>query len=171
MAKQVKKQIKKASKESKLQSKNKKKGAARTTSRAKSKVVKKKVISKKKQLKKVASKVSSSKGQKAKKKVLKETKQVKKKPLKKAGKSKANNPLLKPVTLSPELAVIVGGQSKLPRTEVVKRIWQYIKKHNLQDPKDKKRIRADQKLKVVFQGKSSVDMFELTKVVSKHLRA
>lgn len=164
MAKQVKKQIRKASRKSKSQSKNKKRGVAKKTSRlrAKSKVVKKKITSKKKKLKRAAPKVSSVKGKKAKKKVKK---------LKKARKSKANNPLLIPVNLSPELAVIVGGKSKLPRTEVVKKVWQYIKRHDLQDSKDKKRIHADQNLKVIFRGKSSVDMFELTKLVSKHLRA
>ena len=162
MAKQVKKQTKKTSKKSTLK---KKKGAAKkvTRGKVKSKVTKKKAAPKKKQSKKVASKASSTKQQKAK------TKVVKKKPLKKTKKSKANNPLLKPVTLSPELAVIVGGQSKLPRTEVVKKVWQYIKKHDLQDPKDRKCINADEKLKVIFKGRASVNMFELTKFVSKHL--
>ena len=159
MAKQVKKQTKKASKKSKPQAK--KKGAVKKVSRvkAKSKVAKKKAAPKKKQLKKAASKKSSTKRKKVKKA----------KPAKKTKRSKANNPLLAPVTLSSELAALFGGKSEMPRTEVMKKIWQYIKKHNLQDPKNRRNIRADQQLKGIFKGKSSVGMFELTKLISKHL--
>ena len=160
MAKQVKKQTKKTGKESKLKPKNKKKGATKKVSRVKTKNKVAKVASKKKPSRKKAStkKASPVKRQKA-----------KKKPVKKARKSKANNPLLVPVTVSSDLAAIVGGHSALPRTEVVKKVWQYIKKHNLQDAKDKKLIHADEKLKVIFKGRPSVNMFELTKFVSKHL--
>ena len=58
----------------------------------------------------------------------------------------------------------------MPRTEVTKKLWAYIKKHNLQDPKNKRNIKADDKLKAVFGGKAVVNMFEMTKLVGKHLK-
>jgi upstream activation factor subunit UAF30 len=67
------------------------------------------------------------------------------------------------------LAAVVGS-TPLPRTEVTKRIWDYIKQNNLQDPKDKRTIKADAKLKKVFDGKDSVSMFEMTKLVNAHLK-
>lgn len=67
------------------------------------------------------------------------------------------------------LAAVVG-KDPLPRTEVTKRVWDYIRSNNLQDPKDKRTIRADAKLKPVFGGKDSVTMFELTKLVNAHLK-
>jgi chromatin remodeling complex protein RSC6 len=70
--------------------------------------------------------------------------------------------------ISEELAEVVG-KGPMPRSEVVKKLWAYIKKNNLQDPKKKRNIIADAKLKVVFGGKGVVDMFEMTKLVSKHL--
>lgn len=76
---------------------------------------------------------------------------------------------MKPLTPSKELAEIVGTGA-LPRTEVVKKIWAYIKKHNLQDAKNKRTINADDKLKAVFGGRKSVTMFEMTKLVSNHLK-
>ncbi|MFO0229913.1 SWIB/MDM2 domain-containing protein [Gemmatimonas sp.] len=75
---------------------------------------------------------------------------------------------MKPLTPSAELAAIVGDKG-LPRTEVVKKLWAYIKKTGLQDQKNKRQINADDKLKKVFGGKSSVSMFDMTKLVSKHL--
>ena len=75
---------------------------------------------------------------------------------------------MKPLTPSKELAEIVGA-TPLPRTEVVKQLWVYIKKHHLQDPKNKRNIVADAKLLAVFGGKKVVSMFEMTKLVSKHL--
>ena len=75
---------------------------------------------------------------------------------------------MKPLTVSPELALVVG-KGPLPRSEVVKALWKYIKKNDLQDPKHKRNIRADKNLKDVFGGKAVVDMFEMTKLVSKHL--
>jgi chromatin remodeling complex protein RSC6 len=66
------------------------------------------------------------------------------------------------------LAAVVGA-GPMPRSEVVKKLWEYIKKNNLQDPKNKRNINADEKLKKVFGGKSVVNMFEMTKLVSKHL--
>lgn len=75
---------------------------------------------------------------------------------------------MKPMNISADLAEVVG-KGPMPRSEVVKALWVYIKKHNLQDPNKKRNIVADAKLKVVFGGKAVVDMFEMTKLVSKHL--
>jgi len=80
----------------------------------------------------------------------------------------ANSAFMKPMTISGELAEVVG-KGPMPRSEVVKALWVYIKKHDLQDPKNKRNINADDKLKKVFGGKSVVNMFEMTKLVSKHL--
>ena len=85
-----------------------------------------------------------------------------------ATKRKPNAAFMKPMTPSSLLAEIVGAKP-LPRTEVTSKVWAYIKKHNLQDAKDRKQINADDKLKAVFGGKKSVNMFEMTKLVSKHL--
>ena len=82
--------------------------------------------------------------------------------------AKANSAFMKPMTISAELAVVVG-KGPMPRSEVVKALWVYIKKNNLQDPKNKRNINADANLKKVFDGKSVVNMFEMTKLVSKHL--
>jgi chromatin remodeling complex protein RSC6 len=79
----------------------------------------------------------------------------------------ANSAFMKPLTPSTDLAKIVGSKP-LPRTEVVKKLWAYIKKNKLQDPKNKRNINADENLKVIF-GKKMVNMFEMTKLVSKHL--
>ncbi len=81
---------------------------------------------------------------------------------------KANSAFMKPMKISESLAPVVG-KGPMPRSEVVKKLWAYIKKNNLQDPKKKRNINADDKLKVVFAGKKTVDMFEMTKLVSKHL--
>ena len=74
----------------------------------------------------------------------------------------------KAMKISPELAAVIGGDAR-PRTEVTSAIWTYIKKHDLQDPKNKRNILADDKLKAVFGGKKTVTMFEMTALVSKHL--
>jgi upstream activation factor subunit UAF30 len=81
---------------------------------------------------------------------------------------KPNPAFMKPLTPSSQLAKIVGT-SPLPRTEVTKKLWGYIKKNNLQDPSNKRNINADAALKPVFAGKSTVNMFEMTKLVAKHL--
>jgi len=81
---------------------------------------------------------------------------------------KANPALLKPYNLSAELEAVVG-KGPLPRGQVVKKIWEYIKKHNLQNPANMRNILADEKLKVIFGGKGEVTMFEMTKLVSAHL--
>lgn len=72
------------------------------------------------------------------------------------------------MNLSPELEAVVG-KGPMPRSEVVKQIWVYIKKHDLQNPSNKRNILADDKLKAIFGGKSEVTMFEMTKLVSAHL--
>lgn len=75
---------------------------------------------------------------------------------------------MKPVTPDAALAAVVGSKP-LPRTELTKKLWEYIKKNSLQDKKDRKQINADAALKVVFGGKAKVSMFEMTKLVSKHV--
>ena len=94
---------------------------------------------------------------------------AKKAPAKKAVKRTPNAAFMKALTPSSDLAAVVG-QSPLPRTEVVKKLWLYIKKHGLQDAKNRRNINADDKLKAVFGGKKTVSMFEMTSLVSKHLK-
>lgn len=93
-------------------------------------------------------------------------KKAKVKKVKKA--RKPNAAFMKPMKISEELAEVVG-KGPMPRSEVVKALWKYIKKNGLQDPKHKRNIKADAALKAVFKGKGVVDMFEMTKLVSKHL--
>jgi len=80
----------------------------------------------------------------------------------------ATSAFMKPLTLSPELTYVIG-KGPMPRSEVVKALWVYIKKHDLQDPQNKRNINADDKLKKVFGGKATVSMFEMNKLVAKHL--
>jgi len=75
---------------------------------------------------------------------------------------------MKPLRVSGELAEVVG-KGPMPRSEVVKKLWVYIKKHGLQDAQNKRNINADENMKKVFGGKKTVNMFEMTKLVSKHL--
>ena len=82
---------------------------------------------------------------------------------------KPNAAFMRPLTPSPALAAVVGSKP-LPRTEVTKKLWAYIKKNNLQDERNKRMINADAALKAVFAGKSSVNMFDMTKLVGKHLK-
>ena len=82
---------------------------------------------------------------------------------------KPNAAFMRPVTPSAALAEVVGAKP-IPRTEVTKKLWAYIKKNGLQDAKNRRMINADAKLKVVFGGKSQVNMFAMTKLVSKHLK-
>jgi upstream activation factor subunit UAF30 len=84
-------------------------------------------------------------------------------------KRKPNAAFMKPVTPSATLAEVVGSKP-VPRTEITKKLWQYIKKNGLQDKKNKRMINADDALKAVFAGKKVVNMFEMTKLVSKHLK-
>ncbi|MEK6627538.1 MAG: SWIB/MDM2 domain-containing protein [Bdellovibrionota bacterium] len=89
-------------------------------------------------------------------------------PKKAAAKRKPNAAFMRALTPSTTLAAIVGA-TPLPRTEVVKKLWAYIKKNNLQDAKNRRNINADDKLKPIF-NKAQVSMFEMTKLVSKHLK-
>jgi upstream activation factor subunit UAF30 len=86
-----------------------------------------------------------------------------------ATKRKPNAAFMKPVTPSALLAEVVGSKP-IPRTEVTKKLWAYIKKNGLQDKKNRRMINADANLKAVFGGKASVNMFAMTKLVSKHLK-
>jgi upstream activation factor subunit UAF30 len=98
-------------------------------------------------------------------------KTMKKTPAKKtpAKAKRAPNPaFMKPMQISDELAKVVGSKP-IPRTEVTKKLWAYIKKNNLQDAANKRDIIADENLKPIFGGKSKVSMFEMTKLVNKHL--
>ena len=89
---------------------------------------------------------------------------------KKSGaKRKPNAAFMKPMQPSEQLANVVGS-SPLPRTEVTKKLWQYIKRKGLQDAKERRMINADENLKPVFGGKGKVSMFEMTKLVNKHLK-
>jgi chromatin remodeling complex protein RSC6 len=81
---------------------------------------------------------------------------------------KPNAAFMKPVTPDDKLAAVVGS-NPLPRTELTKKLWAYIKKNGLQDKKVKTQINADEKLKPVFNGKSKVSMFEMTRLVSSHV--
>jgi chromatin remodeling complex protein RSC6 len=93
-----------------------------------------------------------------------------KKPAKKSGaKRKPNAAFMKPMQPSATLAAVVGN-SPMPRTEVTSKLWGYIKKNNLQDKTNRRMINADDKLREVFGGKKQVSMFEMTKLVAKHLK-
>ena len=81
---------------------------------------------------------------------------------------KANNALQAPVNPSPELAEVLGSSDPISRPEVMKKVWEYIKKNNLQNPQNKREINADDKLKKVF-GKPRLDMFQMTKAINQHL--
>ncbi|MEK7503513.1 MAG: SWIB/MDM2 domain-containing protein [Patescibacteria group bacterium] len=82
--------------------------------------------------------------------------------------AKSNSAFMKPMKISEDLAAVVG-KGPMPRSEVVKKLWVYIKKNALQDKKNRRNINADANLKKVFKGKGVVNMFEMTKLVSKHL--
>ena len=86
-----------------------------------------------------------------------------------AAKRKPNAAFMEPMQPSAALGAVIGSSAQ-PRTEVTKKIWAYIKKHDLQDSKNRRNINADEKLKEVFGGKKQVSMFEMTKLVNKHLK-
>ena len=122
----------------------------------------------KKPAKKPAAKKPAAKKPAAKKAAVK--KPAAKKPAKKAAaKRKPNAAFMKAMTPSAVLASVIGS-SPMPRTEVTKKIWDYIKKNKLQDSINRRLINADEKLRAVFGGKSKVSMFEMTKLVSNHLK-
>ena len=136
----------------------KKKTAKKKTAKVAMKKVAKKKVDKKKVAKKKVAKKKVAKKKTAKKKVAK----------KKKAKRKPNPAFMKPWNISEALAAVVGSKP-LPRTQVTKKIWAYIKKHGLQDSVKRTMINADDKLKKVFGGKTKVSMFEMTKLISKHL--
>ena len=84
-------------------------------------------------------------------------------------KRKPNAAFMKPMTISPQLGTVIGT-SPMPRTEVTKKLWAYIKRKGLQDSKNRRMINADENLRPIFGGKSQVSMFDMTKLVSKHLK-
>ena len=94
---------------------------------------------------------------------------AKKAPAKKAKKRTPNAAFMAPKQPDAALAAVVGG-NPMPRTEITKKLWQYIKKNGLQDAKERRMINADDKLKAVFGGKGKVSMFEMTKLVNKHIK-
>ena len=131
------------------------------------------MATKKKAAKKVAKKAAPKKAAKkaAPKKVATKTAPKKAAPKKAAKKKSARKPnaaFMKALTPSPELAAVIGNKG-VPRTEAVKKIWDYIKANNLQDAKNRRMINADAKLKPVFGGKAQVSMFDMAKFLSKHL--
>jgi upstream activation factor subunit UAF30 len=130
----------------------------------------KKPAAKKSATKKPAAKKATTKKPAAKKAAPKKVAPKKKPAAKKpAAKRKPNAAFMKPLTPSAMLAMVVGS-APLPRTEVTKKIWDYIKKNKLQDAVNRRLINADEKLRAVFGGKGKVSMFEMTKLVSNHLK-
>jgi chromatin remodeling complex protein RSC6 len=125
----------------------------------------KKPAAKKPAAKKPAAKKPAKKAAPAKKKPVAKKAATKKS----AAKRKPNAAFMKPMTPSAALAAVVGSMP-MPRTEVTKKIWDYIKKNKLQDAINRRLINADEKLKAVFGGKGKVSMFEMTKLVSNHLK-
>ncbi len=121
----------------------------------------------KKGAKKGAAKKSSKKA--AKKSSAKKAPKRAKKAKKSGAKRTPNAAFMKPMTPSAQLSAVVGT-TPLPRTEVTKKLWAYIKRKGLQDSKNRRNINADDNLKPVFGGKSQVSMFEMTKLVNKHLK-
>ena len=131
------------------------------------KTVVKKIVAKAKAAEKKVVKKVVAKTKAAEKKVVKKVAAVKKTVVKKV--KRAPNPaFMKPMQISDALAKIVGSKP-LPRTEVTKKLWEYIKKNKLQDSVNRRDINADENLKAIFGGKSKVSMFEMTKLVNKHL--
>jgi chromatin remodeling complex protein RSC6 len=152
-----------------------KKAAAKKKPAAKKPAAKKavkKTVAKKAPAKKVAAKKPAAKKVVAKKAVAKKApakKAVAKKAAKKTPARKPNAAFMKPMTPSAALAAVIGA-NPLPRTDVTKKVWDYIKKHKLQDAVNRRNINADDKLKAVFNGKKTVSMFEMTKLISGHLK-
>ena len=93
---------------------------------------------------------------------------AKKKAAKKKSKRKPNAAFMKPMKPDAALAAVIGG-NPMPRTEITKKLWAYIKRNGLQDKVNRRNINADDKMKAVFSGKSCVSMFEMTKLVGKHI--
>ncbi|MCE2734263.1 MAG: hypothetical protein O9302_10670 [Cyclobacteriaceae bacterium] len=120
----------------------------------------------KKTSKKVAKKAAKKVAKKAAKKVVKK---AAKKVAKKKSARKPNAAFMAALTPSANLAAVIGNKPT-PRTQIIKKIWEYIKKNKLQDAKNKRMINADEKLKVLFDGKKQISMFDLAKVVNKNVK-
>jgi upstream activation factor subunit UAF30 len=120
---------------------------------------------------KTAKKSAKKAAKKTAKKAVKKTakKAAKKAAPKKKSARKPNAAFMAPLNVSESLGAVVGNKP-LPRTQIIKKIWDYIKKNGLQDKKNRRMINADDKLKVVFGGKGQISMFELAKVVNKHVK-
>ena len=128
------------------------------------------MATKKKSAKKSAKKSKKAAPKKAKKSAKKAAPKKAKKSAKKSGvKRKPNAAFMKPMSPTATLAAVIGS-SPMPRTEVTKKLWAYIKRNGLQDSKNRRNINADDKLQDVFGGKKQVSMFEMTKLVSRHLK-
>jgi chromatin remodeling complex protein RSC6 len=136
-----------------------KKSAAKKKPAAKKAPAKKKVVAKKAAAKKTVAKKAPAKKAAAKKAPAKKAKTAR----------KPNAAFMKPLTPSAALAAVIGAKP-LPRTDVTKKVWDYIKKHKLQDSVNRRNINADDALKAVFNGKKTVSMFEMTKLISGHLK-
>ncbi|HTJ48601.1 MAG TPA: SWIB/MDM2 domain-containing protein [Cyclobacteriaceae bacterium] len=120
--------------------------------------------------KKAAKKAAKKVAKKAAKKVAKKAvKKAAKKVAKKKSARKPNAAFMAALTPSAALADVIGAKA-IPRTEIIKKIWDYIKKNGLQDKKNRRMINADAKLKVLFAGKTQISMFDLAKIVSKHVK-
>ena len=132
-------------------------------------MAKKKAAKKPAAKKKVATKKPVAKKKAAAKKPVAKKKAAAKKPAKKKIKRKPNPSFMRPLQPNAMLGAVVGNKP-LPRTQVTKKIWAYIKKNNLQDTQNKRMINADDKLKAIFDGKKQVSMFEMTKLVNKHMK-
>ena len=163
MAAAKKKTAKKAPAKKKTAAKKKAPAKKKTAKKAAKKATKKTA---KKAVKKTAKKAAKKTAKKAAKKATKAKKAPAKK--KSGAKRKPNAAFMKAMTPSAALAAVVGS-SPMPRTEVTKKIWAYIKRNGLQDSKNRRNINADERLNKVFGGKKQVSMFEMTKLVNKHL--
>jgi len=140
----------------------------RATKKKRRPAKKKKRVTKKKKKRATKKKKKVAKKRKKAKRVVKRRKKkaVKKK---KRKKRKPNLAFMRPVQPDAKLAAVVGSKP-LPRTELTKKLWKYIKRHKLQDKKNRRMINADAKMKPVFNGKAQVSMFEMTKLVNKHVK-
>ncbi len=169
--KAVKRKVAKRKKATKRKVAKRKKTTKRKVAKKK-KAVRRKVKKKKTARRKVAKKKKKA----TKRKVAKKKKAVKRKVKKKApkkkkakSKRKPNPAFMRPMTPDASLAAVVGD-TPIPRTQVTKKLWAYIKRNNLQDSRNRRMINADAKLRPVFNGKSQVSMFEMTKLVNKHMK-
>ena len=176
--KKANRRVAKKKKTAKRKVAKKKKKAVRRKVAKKKKAVRRKVAKKKKAVRRKVAKKKKKKVAKKKKKVAKKKKKVakkkkparkKKKAAKKKSKRKPNPAFMRPLTPDLSLAAVVGS-TPLPRTQVTKKIWAYIKRNDLQDSQNRRMINADAKLLPIFGGKAQVSMFEMTKLVNKHMK-